>query len=134
MPLDSSFGNASSDHTIYVTEITDNFILGLDSLKKYNFILDFKDSSEFSFRRCDFIPIRYCLNKTCQQVCRQVQSVSVDTDSVDFTIPAGREIIIPILRQITDSVLPQTDPWGDKEVRLAEMEDPDINQIIKFME
>ncbi|GBM82540.1 hypothetical protein AVEN_29328-1 [Araneus ventricosus] len=45
MNIKIRFGNASYDHSVYVVETADNFILELDFLKKYNFILDFKENS-----------------------------------------------------------------------------------------
>ncbi|GFT28012.1 retrovirus-related Pol polyprotein from transposon 412 [Nephila pilipes] len=45
MNIKITFGNNAYSHTVYVAKIKDNFILGLDFLEKYSFILDFKDSS-----------------------------------------------------------------------------------------
>ncbi|GFS99683.1 retrovirus-related Pol polyprotein from transposon 17.6 [Nephila pilipes] len=45
MNIKITFGNNAYSYTVYVAKITDNFILGLDFLEKYDFILDFKDSS-----------------------------------------------------------------------------------------
>ncbi|GBN52165.1 hypothetical protein AVEN_106182-1 [Araneus ventricosus] len=104
MNIKIRFGNVSYDHTIYVAEITDNFILGLDFLKKYNFIPDFKDN--------------------------YLHSASEDATLFQS---AGSEIT-PIVGQIKDPVPPQTDPWSDKDVREAQMKDPDIKPIIEFME
>lgn len=79
------FGNTYYDHTVFVAEISDIFILGLDFLKKYNFVLDFKNNSLHSTSE----------DVTLFQVgtgditsCRQI------TAKMDLTIPARTEVFL----------------------------------------
>ncbi|GFT41788.1 retrovirus-related Pol polyprotein from transposon 412 [Nephila pilipes] len=90
MNIKKTFGNNAYSHTVYVAKITDNFILGLDFLEKYNFILDFKDSYLHSTME-DVTLFRKGVSeiKPCYRIIA----------SSDFTIPARQELI---LKRYTD--------------------------------
>ncbi|GFT19527.1 retrovirus-related Pol polyprotein from transposon opus [Nephila pilipes] len=110
MNIKITFGNNAYSHTVYVAKITDNFILGLDFLEKYNFILEFKDSS---------------LHSTTEDVTLFQKGVSEIKPcyriiaSSDFTIPARQELI---LKGYTDQ---------EKNFRLGVLEFPDSENFPK---
>ncbi|GFU35768.1 retrovirus-related Pol polyprotein from transposon 412 [Nephila pilipes] len=110
MNIKITFGNNAYSHTVYVAKITDNFILGLDFLEKYNFILDFKDSSlhstteDVTLFRKGVIEIKPCYRIIA---------------SSDFTISARQELI---LKGYTDQ---------EKNVRLGVLEFPDFENFPK---
>ncbi|GFS77311.1 retrovirus-related Pol polyprotein from transposon 412 [Nephila pilipes] len=64
--LNIAFGDAMYHHMAYVADINDQFILGLDFLKEYNFKLDFKnkelhscseDTAVFKTKNSDIKPV-----------------------------------------------------------------------------
>lgn len=105
MSIKIQFENNSYDHTVYMAEITDGFILGLDFLRKCNFI-DFKDNSLYSTSEGS----RCC--STTRRNCGMMG---------------------PVMPRVTNSVTPYMDPWNEEEVRDAQMKDPDMKPFIEFM-
>ncbi|GFU62540.1 retrovirus-related Pol polyprotein from transposon opus [Nephila pilipes] len=110
MNIKITFGSNAYSHIVYVAKITDNFILGLDFLEKYNFILDFKDSSLHSTME-DVTLFRKGVSeiKPCYRIIA----------SSDFTITARQELI---LKGYTDQ---------EKKFRLGVLEFPDFENFPK---
>ncbi|KAF8789834.1 hypothetical protein HNY73_007744 [Argiope bruennichi] len=50
------------------------------------------------------------------------------------TVEKKYDMITPVIRQIKDSVSTQIDRWSDKEVREAQLTDPDIKPILELLE
>ncbi|KAF8778511.1 hypothetical protein HNY73_015225 [Argiope bruennichi] len=85
MHITIKFGNVLYGHTVFVAEITDIFILGLDFLTKHNFVIDFENnvlrsnSEDVALFQLGAVEREPCHRITCKS---------------DITIPARIEMLV----------------------------------------
>ncbi|GFX11927.1 CCHC-type domain-containing protein [Trichonephila clavipes] len=139
LKVNIKFGDTTYQHAVYVADIADPFILGLDFLKEHGFTLDFNknelrsiheevtifkiEHGTESIRQLtpDLLENADALSRRpCPENCRHCSRVETKYDYA--------------IRQITTSTATPPDPWSDEKVREDQMADPDIKPLIEFME
>ncbi|GFT77930.1 retrovirus-related Pol polyprotein from transposon 412 [Trichonephila clavipes] len=79
------FGDATYQHAVYVADIADPFILGLDFLKEHGFTLDFNKNELRSIHE----------EVTIFKIEHRTESIRQVTANENITIPPRTEIIVP---------------------------------------
>ncbi|GFT49200.1 retrovirus-related Pol polyprotein from transposon 412 [Trichonephila clavipes] len=79
------FGDATYQHAVYVADIADPFILGLDFLKEHGFTLDFNKNELRSIHE----------EVTIFKIEHRSESIRQVTANENITIPPRTEIIVP---------------------------------------
>ncbi|GFT62502.1 retrovirus-related Pol polyprotein from transposon 412 [Trichonephila clavipes] len=79
------FGNTTYQHAVYVADIADPFILGLDFLKEHGFTLDFNKNELRSIHE----------EVTIFKIEHRTESIRQVTANENITIPPRTEIIVP---------------------------------------
>ncbi|GFV11536.1 retrovirus-related Pol polyprotein from transposon 412 [Trichonephila clavipes] len=79
------FGDATYQHAVYVADIADPFILGLDFLKEHGFTLDFNKNELRSIHE----------EVTIFKIKHRTESIRQVTANENITIPPRTEIIVP---------------------------------------
>ncbi|GFV98930.1 retrovirus-related Pol polyprotein from transposon 412 [Trichonephila clavipes] len=79
------FGDTTYQHAVYVTDIADPFILGLDFLKEHGFTLDFNKNELRSIHE----------EVTIFKIKHRTESIRQVTANENITIPPRTEIIVP---------------------------------------
>ncbi|GFW96791.1 hypothetical protein TNCV_2159271 [Trichonephila clavipes] len=79
------FGDTTYQHAVYVTDIADPFILGLDFLKEHGFTLDFNKNELRSIHE----------EVTIFKIEHRTESIRQVTANENITIPPRTEIIVP---------------------------------------
>ncbi|GFW79593.1 retrovirus-related Pol polyprotein from transposon 412 [Trichonephila clavipes] len=79
------FGDTTYQHAVYVADIADPFILGLDFLKKHGFTLDFNKNELRSIHE----------EVTIFKIEHRTESIRQVTANENITIPPRTEIIVP---------------------------------------
>ncbi|GFX33791.1 retrovirus-related Pol polyprotein from transposon 412 [Trichonephila clavipes] len=79
------FGDATYQHAVYVADIADSFILGLDFLKEHGFTLDFNKNELRSIHE----------EVTIFKIEHRSESIRQITANENITIPPRTEIIVP---------------------------------------
>ncbi|GFX24071.1 hypothetical protein TNCV_2435641 [Trichonephila clavipes] len=81
----STFGDTTYQHAVYVADIADPFILGLDFLKEHGFTLDFNKNELRSIHE----------EVTIFKIKHRTESIRQVTANENITIPPRTEIIVP---------------------------------------
>ncbi|GFT61300.1 retrovirus-related Pol polyprotein from transposon 412 [Trichonephila clavipes] len=79
------FGDTTYQHAVYVADIADPFILGLDFLKEHGFTLDFNKNELRSIHE----------EVTIFKIEHRTESIRQVTANENITIPPRTEIIVP---------------------------------------
>ncbi|GFT65840.1 retrovirus-related Pol polyprotein from transposon 412 [Trichonephila clavipes] len=79
------FGDTTYQHAVYVADIADPFILGLDFLKEHGFTLDFNKNELRSIHE----------EVTIFKIKHRTESIRQVTANENITIPPRTEIIVP---------------------------------------
>ncbi|GFW27160.1 hypothetical protein TNCV_93861 [Trichonephila clavipes] len=79
------FGDTTYQHAVYVADIADPFILGLDFLKEHGFTLDFNKNELLSIHE----------EVTIFKIEHRTESIQQVTANENITIPPRTEIIVP---------------------------------------
>ncbi|GFY33268.1 retrovirus-related Pol polyprotein from transposon 412 [Trichonephila clavipes] len=79
------FGDTTYQHAVYVADIADPFILGLDFLKEHGFTLDFNKNELRSIHE----------EVTLFKIEHRIESIRQVTANENITIPPRTEIIVP---------------------------------------
>ncbi|GFS87290.1 retrovirus-related Pol polyprotein from transposon 412 [Trichonephila clavipes] len=79
------FGDTTYQHAVYVADIADPFILGLDFLKEHGFTLDFNKNELRSIHE----------EVTIFKIEHRIESIRQVTANENITIPPRTEIIVP---------------------------------------
>ncbi|GFX03170.1 retrovirus-related Pol polyprotein from transposon 412 [Trichonephila clavipes] len=80
-----AFGDTTYQHAVYVADIADPFILGLDFLKEHGFTLDFNKNELRSIHE----------EVTIFKIEHRTESIRQVTANENITIPPRTEIIVP---------------------------------------